>query len=96
MRYDPSIYPYDHPFPSASSGVAKLLQQQHQTLIENSQDRQIQSLSMRNSCLSEQLHEAQKKLSKYEKEQPVEIKTYWWHRFANDPFWEIFKRPLLK
>lgn len=91
---------YPDPYENVNNtGIAKLLQQQHERLLEDSRDRQIHNLSFRNKCLSEQLDEATRKLAKYEPEPSVEVTDHtpsWWSRLFSSPIWEIFKRPKTK
>lgn len=88
---------YPNPYENVNNtGIAKLLQQQHERLLENDRDRQIRNLSMRNQCLSEQLNEANSKLSKLEPKPEVIKEPTFWSRLFSDPFWEIFKRPTIK
>lgn len=89
MTYYPSNYnPYQN---QNNTGAAAMLAEHHRSLLQASQDRQVENLQWRVQDLNQQIREMQRA-----PRPSVEVTDHtpsWWSKLFSDPIWEIFKRP---
>lgn len=99
MGYYPSNYP--NPYENANNtGLAKLLQQQHNEAIKVSESMRIDQMGREVRELRYLIDDIDRKITVDVRtpEPSVEVVEFggFWSNLFSDPFWEIFKRPTIK